>query len=504
MLAATLVATGCAPWTQRLGDNTHSSRTADAGLTASGVATLKEKWRYKPGPCNGVTTGAQWFATPVTFKGVIYIGDDYGCLHAIDEATGHVLWTRPNVFVESTSCGQPLGIVSSINVADDGTGRPVLYFHAPDGYLYKLRGSDGATIWRSVVMIPSTTENDVYAWSSPTVAGNKVIVGISSNCDVPFVQGQVRAYDTATGRLLWTHKTIPDGYAGAGDWYDAAVDTAGDVYVTTGSTYDDTAAAHPNTTPGFEQYSILKLNGATGALIWKAPAPQYLGDPDYGTSPILFDGGGVGLVGAWNKDGWFRAFRRDTGAFVWQAKTGTAGSRTDNAIAGGAVFDGHRLFVASNGTKVGGTWTQTSSRHWEPVGGSSVPGSVRELDPGDRCAGDPERSPVRDRAPGEHHGAVLDQRERHPRVRGRQPRAARRVRRARQRALHHRYQRGGPRGHPSPPGPQRLGQHRELGRVRTAGAGIRSDPRRQQRVSRQVGTVGTSLGWSAARRGALP
>src|SRR6478735_8990418 len=308
-LAVVLVAAGCGvPWTQRLGDNTHSSRTADAGLTASGVATLKEKWRYRPGPCNGVTTGAQWFATPVTFKGVVYIGDDYGCLHAIDEATGHVLWTRPNVFVESTSCGQPLGIVSSINVQDDGTGKPVLYFHAPDGYLYKLRGSDGATIWRSVVMIPSSVLNDVYAWSSPTVAGNKVIVGISSNCDVPFVQGQVRAYDTATGRLLWTHKTIPDGYYGAGDWYDAAVDGAGDVFVTTGSTSDSTAAAHPNTTPGFEQYSILKL-----------------------------DGGGVALVGAWNKDGWFRTYRRDNGAFAWQAKTGNFGSRTDNSIAGGAV-----------------------------------------------------------------------------------------------------------------------------------------------------------------------
>ena len=376
-----VTAVGCANWTQRLGDTTHSSHTADTGLSAANIGTLKEKWRYQPGACNGVTTGAQWFATPVTFKGVIYIGDDYGCLHAIDEATGHVLWTRPNVFVTSTTCGQPLGIVSSINVADDGTGKPVLYFHAPDGYLYKLRGSDGSTIWRSVVQIPSSVVNDVYAWSSPTVAGTKVIVGISSNCDVPFVQGQVRAYDTATGRLLWTHKTIPDGYTGAGDWYDAAVDAVGDVYVTTGSTYDDIAAAHPNTTAGFEQYSILKLNGATGALIWKAPAPQYLGDPDYGTSPILFDGGGVALVGAWNKDGWFRVFRRDTGAFVWQAKTGTAGDRTDNAIAGGAVFDGHRLFVASNPTKVGGTWTQTSTKHWEAVGGSSVPGSIRELDP---------------------------------------------------------------------------------------------------------------------------
>ena len=96
--AAVLVAvvtTGCAvDWTQRLGDSTHSSRTPDNGLTAQNVVALTEKWRLQPGPCAGVTTGAVWFATPVTFNGVIYIGDDYGCLHAIDEATGRVLWTR--------------------------------------------------------------------------------------------------------------------------------------------------------------------------------------------------------------------------------------------------------------------------------------------------------------------------------------------------------------------------------------------------------------------------
>src|SRR3954471_10579944 len=173
--AVVLVAAGCAAdWTQRLGDTAHTSRTPDSGLTAANVGALREQWRYRPGPCNGVTTGAQWFATPVVYHGVIYIGDDYGCLHAIDEPTGRVLWTRPNTFVTSTTCGQPLGIVSSINVTDDGSGHPVLYFHAPDGYLYKLRASDGATLWRSVVMIPSSTVNDVYAWSSPTVAGNKV------------------------------------------------------------------------------------------------------------------------------------------------------------------------------------------------------------------------------------------------------------------------------------------------------------------------------------------
>jgi hypothetical protein len=66
----------------------------------------------------------------------------------------------------------------------------------------------------------------------------------------PFVQGQVRAHDAGNGNLLWSHKTIPDGFVGAGDWYDAAVDGAGDVYATTGSTTDSTASAHPNTTEG--------------------------------------------------------------------------------------------------------------------------------------------------------------------------------------------------------------------------------------------------------------
>src|SRR5205807_7022576 len=119
----------------------------------------------------------------------------------------------------------------------------------------------------------------------------------SSNYDTPFVQGQVRAYDANNGHLLWLHKTVPDGFVGAGDWYDAAVDGAGNVYVSTGSVTDAQATAHPNTEKGFEQYSLLKLDGTTGNLIWKAPAPKHTSDPDYASSPVLFQANGVGLVG---------------------------------------------------------------------------------------------------------------------------------------------------------------------------------------------------------------
>jgi outer membrane protein assembly factor BamB len=384
VLATVILMSGCtvnADWLGRLFDPGHSSRTPDTGLTAANAPTLKQKWRLQGPGCSGAGTGGGWLATPVTFKGVIYVGSNFGCLYAINEADGTVKWSKFTAYQPKQTCVQRLGIVASVRVEDDGTGNPVLYFHSGDGFLYKLNGGDGSQIWKSVVQVPSPTQNDVFAWSSPTVANGKVIIGVSSNCDTPFVQGQVRAYDATTGNLLWIHKTVPDGFVGAGDWYDAAVDGAGNVYVTTGSVTDAQAAAHPNTAAGFEQYSILKLDGSNGNLVWKAPAPKHTADPDYASSPILFNGGGVALVGATNKDGWFRVYRQDNGALAWQALIGNATPDGGSSALSGGVWDGSHLFVMSNTTTVGGTWTQSPPGQWTPVGGTSVPGSIRQLDP---------------------------------------------------------------------------------------------------------------------------
>lgn len=367
-------------WTGRLFDSGHGSRTSDAALNAGNVGTLQPKWRRQAPGCPGAGSGGGWLATPATLNGVIYEGSNFGCLYAINESDGTVKWSKFAAFQPKQTCNQRLGIVSSVVVRDEGAG-PVLYFHSPDGYLYKLHGVDGSTIWRSTVQIPSPTQNDVYAWSSPTVADGRVIVGVSSNCDNPFVQGQVRAYDAADGHLLWVHKTIPDGFVGAGDWYDAAVDSTGSVYATTGSTLDATASAHPNTTDGFEQYSLLKLDGSTGQLVWKAPAPKHTNDPDYASSPILFTDGTRDLVGATNKDGWFRAYRRDTGAEMWQARVGTAHASGYQSPLSGGVWDGTHLFVMSNDTTTGGTWSQFPPGVWSPQGGTPAAGSIRELDP---------------------------------------------------------------------------------------------------------------------------
>jgi outer membrane protein assembly factor BamB len=375
-----LVLGGCG-WQMRLGGIDHSSTTRDAGLTASAVAQLVARWRVSDAGCVGRGPSAGFFATPVTFNGVVYIGGLSGCLYALNESDGSQRWSRFMGYQPALTCGGH-GISSSANVQDDGNGRAVVYVHAPDGYLYKLDGTNGAVLWKSVVQVPSTTVSDVYAWSSPTVANGRVIVGVSSSCDKPFVQGQVRAYDAATGSLLWVHKTVPDGYTGAGDWYDAAVDGNGDVYVPTGSTDMAVSDAHPNTENGFEEYSLLKLNGATGALEWKAPAPVLpLFDPDYGSSPILFTANGVGVVGATNKDGVFRVYRQDNGAEVWRAKVGTYEDAGEFAALSGGVSDGTHLFVMGNATTTGGSWKKDETGTWSEFGGANAPGSIRELDP---------------------------------------------------------------------------------------------------------------------------
>jgi outer membrane protein assembly factor BamB len=376
---ALLMSACAADWTSRLFDAGHGSATSDDGLTASNVGGLSLKWRLQAPGCPGAPSGGGWLATPVTLNGVIYIGSNFGCLYAINESDKSIKWKIFTAFQQKLTCNQQLGIVSSVVVRDEGAG-PVLYFHSPDGFLYKLKGSDGSTIWRKEVQIPSTTANDVYAWSSPTVANGMVIVGVSSNCDRPFVQGQVRVYDSTDGHFLWAHKTIPDGFVGAGDWYDAAVDGSGNIYVSTGSTSDATASAHPNTTDGFEQYSILKIDSG-GHLVWKAPAPKHTGDPDYGSSPILFTGNGVALVGATNKDGWFRAYRQDNGAEVWQALVGTANPSGYASALSGGVWDGTRLFVMGNATNTGGTWGQFPAGVWSPQNGAPAAGAIRQLDP---------------------------------------------------------------------------------------------------------------------------
>lgn len=365
-----LAATG-PDWAAYLNGANHTSyQSTETSITPSRVAGLSMKWRFRPD--TATVTGqppARFESSPTVANGVVYIGSGTGMFYAVNESTGAVIWKHQFPWIKKTTCGS-LGFVSTATVADDPTtGLPTVYVAAPDGYLYALNASDGSTVWRSVVGIPSTTVNDYFNWGSPAVANGKIYMGISSHCDAPLVQGGVRAYDQATGNNFATYFAVPASNPGASIWSSPAVDSSGNVYVTTGN--------QPKRGLQGDTYSIVKLDGSTLQKLAKFTVPKAAlaaSDDDFGGSPTLFTAkvGGVAtpMVGACNKNGTYYAVKRSNLHLVWSRQLGVASPNDKGAGPGqcdaAATWDGHYLYEGSNSTT---------------VGGKTFPGSVRALNP---------------------------------------------------------------------------------------------------------------------------
>jgi outer membrane protein assembly factor BamB len=358
-------------WPAYLLGPTHPSFNSAAGaITPAKVASLTRVWRWTPAaPTMAGQPGTELFASPTVFNGRIYIGANTGVFYALDEATGQVLWHRFMGFVTAKTCAAR-GFNSTATVAPDPvSGALTVYVTAADGYLYALNAANGALKWRSAVAIPSTTVNDYYNWSSPTVVNGRIYMGVSSECDSPLVMGGLKAYDQATGKLLAFYKTNPGGSTGPSIWSSAAArPTSPYVYVTTGNG------------AGSDAISVVQLDAATLKKLssWQVPSSEHGGDSDFGGSPTFFPATLAGvytpLLGACNKNGVYYALRRGNLAAgpVWRFKAGSpqtgGGAQCDAA----AVWNGAHLFVAGNATVIGGITYKGSVRMLNPATGSPL------------------------------------------------------------------------------------------------------------------------------------
>jgi outer membrane protein assembly factor BamB len=369
-----------ADWPAYLMGPANRSFTPSNTITPSSVGSLHQVWRFKPPP--STMTGQpppQIFASPTVVGNRVYVGFNNGVFYALDLATGHVQWQRFLGFVPHLTC-TARGFTSTATVRPDPvTGVLTVYVNAGDGYLYALNASTGATIWRALVAQNSTTVNGYYNWTSPAVANGKIYVGLSSECDNPFVRGGVKAFSQHTGALVATHWTMASGQVGGGVWSSLGVGSDGAVYATTGST---NAPPYPQG----ESYAILRLNGSTLAKegIWTVPDADRGGDSDFGASPTSFTAslGGVttALVSACNKNGRLYAWKAGNIAAgpVWSARINTANVGPCFAS---TVFDGTSLFQAGNTTMLSGVSYRGSISKLNPATGAFVwrrglPGSV--------------------------------------------------------------------------------------------------------------------------------
>ena len=204
-----------------------------------------------------------------------------------------------------------------------------------------------------------------YGWCSPAVVRGRVLQGIASNCDYPFVPGGVVALDVLTGDPVAQVAFVPQGQVGNGVWTSPAVDLdSGKVFVTTASGNDYQVGLG---------YSIVRLDLATLVVEdwWKVAIVGAFWDADWGSSPTLFrDPQGRKLVGAGHKDGHYYAFDRARlgDGPVWSTLLATQGDvpQTGDGTISTAAFDGVRLYVG------GGV---------PPSGSGGVLGSVSAIDP---------------------------------------------------------------------------------------------------------------------------
>jgi outer membrane protein assembly factor BamB len=353
-------------WPAYLNGTAHNSYSPDQrSITTGNAAALVLKWHATP--------GASYQASPTVADGSVFIGSDAGWFYQLSPKTGAI---RHKVFLGELpkgSCYSPEGTTATATVAAaPDTHAQTVYVGGADGYLYAFSASDLRLEWKSVIGIPSHTVSNYYDWSSPTVAGGKVYVGVASDCERPAVRGAVIAYDQATGKKIAEFFVVPKGKVGGGVWSSVAVGGHGDVYATTGGAFTDTRQAYSE--------SIVKLAPATLKPLgsWQVPASGL----DFGGSPVLFGP----YVGACNKDGIFYALSQATMNLVWQQRIGAVYNPSLAAAEcnGAPAYNGKDLFFAAGAVTVRGTsyrgsvqarTASTGRLAWETGLGEGVTGS---------------------------------------------------------------------------------------------------------------------------------
>jgi outer membrane protein assembly factor BamB len=383
------VCTGCltitgpgADWPAYLNGSAHSSYNAGAtSITPSNVGSLNPVWRWLPP--NGAGKNKLW-ASPTVVNGVVYIGSWAGWFYAVNEANQTVLWSKFLGIVKGTTCGTGRsGILSTASVTrDQGTGKLAVYVNAPDGHLYALDAATGTVLWTGLVGIPSTTQNDYYAWGSPLVTNGNVYIGVSSQCDNPLVQGGLLRFtqDSTSGTTnppVATFHTLPDSVTcpppqttpgcGGSIWSSPALANDGSIFVTTGN-----GPGAINNPP--YSASMVKLDPTTLSPLasFTIPLIEQSQDSDWGGSPTIFtatiNGVSTPMVGGCNKDGHFYGLRQSDLIMVWDYVMG-APNRPGQAqqCDAAAIWDGTHLIEA------GGSSTT--------INGTTYPGSVQSLYP---------------------------------------------------------------------------------------------------------------------------
>src|SRR3954447_473179 len=299
-------------WPAYLGGPQHSSRSLATAFSVASSSSAVQAWHWSPPAVSGRPT-PKLDASPIVSAGTVYIGSNTGVFYALSETTGAVVWSAQLDTVGAKTCGAK-GISSTATVATDPASGTRVVNVAGARSLYALNASTGGGVGsRPIGPAGSTTANDYYNWSSPTVVAGHVYMGIASQCDRPLVRGGVIELDQHTGAVLHTWYAVPSGSIGGTIWSSvAATKTGANLWVATGNECDPIVDSCPQGNKIGDSLSIVHLSGSLTRLeAWQVPGAAGSGhDWDFGSSPTLFGtspAAPLSTVGACNKNGEYYA-----------------------------------------------------------------------------------------------------------------------------------------------------------------------------------------------------
>ena len=291
-------------------------------INGSNVKTLQLQWVW------AMNEGGANETTPLVHNGIMFLGNTYNTIQALDAKTGELLWenrvgpapSRPNY-----------GGMRSIAVWGDK-----VYFAANNAVLHALDARTGKLVW-------STPLSDVPGHNNTSgvlAVHGKILTGLTGCGTVPAKDHcYISAYDAETGKQLWKFVTValtgqPNGdtWGGLPDDQRAGAETwiAGSYDPVLNLTYWGTAQAKPwrrdlrGSKDGATDYanSTVALDADTGKLKWfYNHAPGESLDLDEVFERILIDHGDQKTVMTTGKAGILWKLDRATGKYLDSRET---------------------------------------------------------------------------------------------------------------------------------------------------------------------------------------
>ena len=136
---------------------------------------------------------------PIVVDGVMYMTTSFNHVYALDAVTGKEFWHyKHKMGPITTFCCGP----NNRGVAIEGG---TVFMGTLDARLVALDAKSGNVLWNVEIADPEKGYSETMA---PTVVGGKVLIG--TNGGEYGIRGFVKAFDAATGKLVWTFHTIPE------------------------------------------------------------------------------------------------------------------------------------------------------------------------------------------------------------------------------------------------------------------------------------------------------